>query len=198
MFMCSTFYLVGHLVSPAQGVVLPSLAFGTGCFCLYHKKASMDGENISIKQFIAPILKSPWNVYPNISLCLQVYQWLTCPIKPWNFLLSFVCKNFWIIWCWFAVISNHLHIFSAVFCVLTSGSVSVSPHCCSQRCFGCLSLPVFQANETSGPKVQAALHSEHTSDGQREMWHLPMSPHTLREWHGNCSYGVIPTCNSCL
>lgn len=31
-FMGRTFYLVGHLVSPAQGVFLPSLAFGTGCF----------------------------------------------------------------------------------------------------------------------------------------------------------------------
>lgn len=50
--MHSTFYLVGRQVSSVQGVLLPSLAFGTGWFwgkSLYCKEASSDREKISIK-----------------------------------------------------------------------------------------------------------------------------------------------------
>lgn len=97
---------VAHLTSGTPGVSStgsPSAFLGLWdrlflAKSLCHRKASMDEENILIKQFIPQILKCPCHLYLNISLCLQVYQWLTCPTKPWNFLLPLVCRNFCTIW----------------------------------------------------------------------------------------------------
>lgn len=128
---CSTFYLVGCMVSSMQGVLLSSFAFGTGWFgekSLFHKEAPMDGEKTSIKHFIAPILKPPCILYPNITLCMQVCHWLSHPIKSWSLFLSFVHRNFWIIWgqekeqCWFCSYIELLDLFSAVSCVLILSS----------------------------------------------------------------------------